>query len=128
MKRNPAWTLALLFLLAVGWLALRWTRPAPASGHRVDLNVGGPAGRSFRAGLLVDGASNSFGGLTPTNLVFQAAELAYLVEAGSNAPGLRVTLYVDNLPRISTLAGAGGGVRGHWRLAADGERVNAMGF
>lgn len=96
--------------------------------HRMDLNLGGPAGLAVNVGILADGQTQAFRAMIPTNLTWKARDLSYRVEAVSNLAGLRTTLYVDELPRQSTLAGTNGGVFGRCRIMPAETSSSAAGF
>lgn len=106
------------------WLAGCDARPP----HRMDLNLGGPAGLAVNVGVLVDGQTQTFRAVLPTNLTWKAHELGYRIQAESNAAGMRITLYVDELPRQSTLAGTNGGVSGRFRISPGETSSSAAGF
>lgn len=128
VKHKALVVVAVVAIAVGGGLVARWERPGQASPHRFDLNLGGPPGLWVSAAYEADGVTNALQGTTPTNLSLQARDFSYTIQAWSNAAGLRVTLYVDDLPRLSTLAGTNGGVRGHCRMAPEAETASASGF
>ena len=117
-------------LLAMGALlvVVLLRRSSNAGGSRLDLNLGGPPGLAVTGTYTIDGATNPFAGTTPTNLVLLARDLSYVVQTSARIAGLRVTVYVDELPRTSVLAGTNGGVRGHYRIDSAGESYGATGY
>jgi hypothetical protein len=120
----------ILVVLGLTWLVGSLVRPrqSQADGARLGVNLGGPPGLVVTGTFTLDGVTNAFAGTTPTNLPFVARELSYALQTTSQGAGLRVTLYVDDLPRTSVLAGTNGGIRGHYRLQTEAQNGAAAGF
>lgn len=120
-------TAALLAALGgLAWVIFR--SPGRASPSRIDLNLGGPPGWLVTGSYELDGVAHAFAGRTPTNLVMQGSDVVYAMQATPATNGFRVTLYVNELPKTSTLGGATGGVRGRWHQTAEQDISTAAGF